>query len=105
MSETDIDQEFRKTVDTFISLANEHIENSEKETVSMALLYAAARFNSFVVASHCTSAEHLQADRPKAMEFFAKQYQNMLGENLDDYANTFADQGKYGFLERGEKET
>jgi len=104
MSETDIDQEFRKMVDTFISLANEHIDASEKETVSMALLYAAARFNSFVVASHCSSAEHFKADRPKAMDFFAKQYQNMLSENLDDYANTFAEQGKYSHLERGEKQ-
>ena len=105
MSEKDVDREFRQVVDSFISLANDHLDGVPKENVSMALLYAASRFNSFVVATHCSSGEQFESERPRAVEFFTTRYQEMLNENLDDYGGTFSGQAKYAFLERGEKES
>ncbi len=83
--QADIDREFRQLVDRFIKLANEQIESVPRENVSMAMLYAAARFNSFVVASHASSVVKFRDDRNKAFEFFCLEYHRMLSENLDDY--------------------
>lgn len=85
----EIDREFRAVVDKFIALANEEIENVKREHVSMALLYAAARFNSFVVAAHAGNLDKYRADRPTAMKFFKAEYDRMLQENLADYERIF----------------
>lgn len=84
--------------DAFISLANEQMESNERETVGMALLYAASRFNAFVVASHADDLAKFDADRQKALDFFIGQYSNMLGENLDDHRKFFDDSLKYSHL-------
>lgn len=88
----EIDREFRQVVDRFIGLANEQIESVKKEHVSMAMLYAAARFNSFIVASHAPDVEKFRADKNKAFEFFCSEYHRMLTENLDDYERVYAQQ-------------
>ncbi|MFU8895888.1 MAG: DUF3144 domain-containing protein [Gammaproteobacteria bacterium] len=85
----EIDREFRQVVDRFIHLANEQIDTVQREHVSMALLYAAARFNSFIVASHAPSKDKFQADRIAAFKFFTGEYQRMLKENLDDYERVY----------------
>lgn len=97
MHEKEIDTEYRSMVDSFIDLANKHCAAAARENVSMALLYAAARFNSFVVASHAPDIEKYESDRPTAMEFFSQEYQKMLAENLDDYKRIY-DQGPYAHL-------
>lgn len=89
MSDEDLDKEFRKMADAFIDLANTYSNADNKEIVSMALLYAASRFNSFVVAAHAPDANKYDADRPKAFEFFLAKYKEMLNENLDDYRKVY----------------
>jgi hypothetical protein len=98
MSKTDIDREFRKIVDSFIHLANQHIDIHQREHVGLALLYAAARFNSFVVASRATELDAFDSDRAAAFEFFLREYQRMLNENLDDYRKVYEGNGKYAHL-------
>jgi hypothetical protein len=98
MSDEDIDKEFRKMADSFIDLANNHANTDNREIVSMALLYAAARFNSFVVASHAPDVQKYDTDRPKAYEFFLGKYKEMLNENLDDYRKMYDDSMKYSHL-------
>lgn len=88
-NQEEIDREFRGVVDKFIALANEEIETVKREHVSMALLYAAARFNSFVVAAHSGSLDKFRADRPTATKFFKSEYERMLQENLTDYERIF----------------
>lgn len=90
----EIDREFRMVVDRFIKLANEQIESVKREHVSLAMLYAAARFNSFIVASHAPDAEKFRADKQKAFEFFCSEYHRMLTENLDDYERVYAQDGQ-----------
>ena len=83
------EREFRRVADTFIDRANEHLSTVPKENVGMSLLFAAARFNAFVVASHSKTADKYEADRAKAIEFFTERYLSMLEENLDDYRRVY----------------
>lgn len=87
--QAEIDREFRQVVDRFIALANEQIDTVQREHVSLALLYAAARFNSFIVSTHAPSRAKFQADRPAAVKFFTGEYRRMLDENLDDYQRVY----------------
>lgn len=92
--EIDVDKQFRSVADAFIHLANKQAETVPRENVSMALLYAAARFNSFIVATHAPDQEKFQRDREAASEFFLREYKRMLQENLDDYAKIY-NENKY----------
>ncbi len=95
MNDENIDREFRRMADAFIDQANAFVDASAKENVGMALLYAAARFNAFVVASHAPSIHKFDQDRDKAIQFFSSEYVRMLEENLDDYKRIYetADDG------------
>lgn len=95
MSDEDLDIEFRRLADSFIDLANQHVGPDNREIVSMALLYAAARFNSFVVASHAADLRKYDSDRSRAFEFFLDKYREMLNENLDDYRRQYDTGLKY----------
>ena len=83
------EREFRRVADTFIDKANEHLNTVPKENVGMSLLFAAARFNAFVVASHSKTVEKYEAERAQAIEFFQEQYLRMREENLDDYRRVY----------------
>lgn len=98
MSDEDLDKEFRQMADGFIDLANKHARSDNREIVSMALLYAAARFNAFVVASHAPDLAKYDSDRTKAFEFFLGKYREMLNENLDDYRDMYDESMKYAHL-------
>jgi hypothetical protein len=96
MSDEATEREFRRVADTFIDLANEHIASIQKENVGMALLFAAARFNAFVVASHSPTLDKYENDREKAIEFFSSSYLDMLKENLEDYRRAYTEAGDDG---------
>lgn len=98
MSDEDLDKEFRRLADSFIDLANQHTNADNREVVSMALLYAAARFNSFVVAANAPDLKKYDADRDKAFAFFTDKYQEMLKENLEDYRRFYDESMKYAHL-------
>lgn len=98
MSEEDPDVEFRKMADAFIDVANKQIKGDNREIVGMAILYAAARFNSFVAASHAPDLKKFDVDRNKAFEFFVGKYREMLNENLDDYRKLYDESMKYSHL-------
>jgi hypothetical protein len=104
MSDEDLDKQFRQVADSFIGIANSHLEKMNRENVGMAMLYAAARFNAFVVASNARDLEHFRADKDKAMEFFSAEYQRMLGANLNDHEFVFEQDQPYGHLPRAKPE-
>jgi hypothetical protein len=58
--------------------------------VSASLLYAAARFNSFNVASSARDVEELKQHKEEAIRYFTEQYRKALEENLDDYIDNFS---------------
>jgi len=98
MSETDPDLEFRKMADAFIDVANKQLKGDNREIVGMAILYAAARFNSFVTAAHAPDLTKFDTDRDKAFDFFVGKYREMLNENLDDYRKLYDESMKYTHL-------
>ncbi len=95
MNEVDKNKQFRQFADTFIDVANDHIEKTDSSFVSSAMLYGTSRFCSFVVASGCDSEEHLEANREEAIRFYTEEFKRMLSENLDEYKNA------YGFTDCG----
>lgn len=89
LSDEELDEIYRSTIDFFIDRANEFTETNSKENVGLALLYAAARFNAYVVSQHANTLEDYEKDLPGARRFFQGQYQEMLEENLEDYKSTY----------------
>ncbi|MCP5325246.1 MAG: DUF3144 domain-containing protein [Oceanospirillaceae bacterium] len=84
-----MDKDFFKRTDAFIQLANQLSQEQDLGKVSASLLYAAARFNAFIVAS--SAADKAEADRNKvqAIDYFTNQYRAMLLANMDDYIEKF----------------
>ena len=89
MSDKNIPPEFWERADQIIELANKQVGDSEIGKVSSSLLYAAARFNSFNVASKSDSVEEMKKDKEEAIKYFTEQYKKMLVENLDDYIENY----------------
>ncbi|WP_405231945.1 DUF3144 domain-containing protein [Lentisalinibacter salinarum] len=83
------DQQFYERADAVITLANEQMTTTDRGKVSASLMFATARFNSFVSACQASSSEDLAAGREEIIRYFVEQYQTMLTENLDDYIANF----------------
>ena len=56
LSDEEVNLQFREIADAFIDLANDQSNAFNRENVSLTLLYAAARFNAFIVAGHADDA-------------------------------------------------
>lgn len=89
MSDTDKDKEFYEMADAHIAVANEQAKSINPGKVSATILYSAARFNAFLVASNAESAADFASKKEEACEFFMGEYQKMLDEHFADYANNF----------------
>jgi len=89
LSDDEVDVIYRQMIDSFIDRANELADQNSPENVGMALLFAASRFNAFVVSQHAENREDYEKDMEKARQFFLSQYQEMLGENLEDYKKVY----------------
>jgi hypothetical protein len=90
----DVDEGFWKRADAHIDLANTQCGSVSAGKVSASLLYAASRFNAFVVASQISSAAELRDRREEALEYFTREFRKGLEENLDDYIAHFEDYTK-----------
>ena len=97
LSDEEVNLQFREIADAFIDLANDQSNRFNRENVSLALLYAAARFNAFIVAGHADDAVTYERDRNSAFDYFTGEYRRMLEENLDQYREMFG-QLKYQHL-------
>ena len=90
INEEEVDALYRKMIDSFIDRANELAGQNSPENVGMALLFAASRFNAYVVSQHAENIDDYEKDLKKARDFFMSQYQNMLNENLEDYKKVYS---------------
>lgn len=95
VDDDELDARYRELVDSFIDQANEFSEHNSIENVGMALLFAASRFNAYVVSQHAETKDAYQSDLPKARDFFRKQYREMLDENLEEYERVFEMYAKF----------
>lgn len=89
MSDNAPDKEFWDLADALIAVANDRCSGTRHTKVSAAFLYAAARFNAFVAASHAQSKDEFVAQRESQIAYFIAQYEKMLRENLADYGAQF----------------
>jgi hypothetical protein len=83
------DEKFFERADAHISLANNQVKDETRGKVSASMMYATSRFNAWVGACNCESAEELASAREQALEYFVQQYREMLQENLDEYIRNF----------------
>jgi phosphate uptake regulator len=95
INDQEVDAQYRKMIDSFIDRANQLAEQTSPENVGMALLFAASRFNAFVVSQHAENIGDYEKDIAKAQDFFSSQYQKMLNENLEDYKSVYAKYHKF----------
>ena len=81
---------FYKRADAIIELANSQLgSESHSGQVGASLLYAAARFSASVASIGFVKGSDLAAEKNEIIEFYTKQYRQMLSDNLDDYADNF----------------
>lgn len=84
------DDKFYERADAHIQLSNAQISGYvAKGKVSASMMYATARFNSWVSACGWNSAEEMAAAKEETIEYFLTEYRKMLDENMDDYINNF----------------
>ena len=83
------DEAFWTAADGFINLANEQYKSIDRSTVAAGFLYAAARFNAFVIASQCGDKQAFETEKAAAIDYFVNQYKIGLTENIADYSANF----------------
>ena len=84
MSTSKTDDNFYKRADEVINLANKQCDTISASKVDASLLFAASRFNAFIVSSISNNVEELKRDKNEAIKYFTDQYIKMLTENLDE---------------------
>ena len=86
-----MDKDFFKRTDAFIKVANELTSDHDIGKVSASMLYAAARFNAFIVASSAKDKAEADRNKVEAIEYFTNQYRSMLMANMEDYIEKYDD--------------
>jgi hypothetical protein len=81
--------EFWERVNTVINLANTQCDKALPNEVGASAMFAAARFNAYILARTTASAENMAIEKERALEYFVDQFRNMMASNLDDFAENF----------------
>lgn len=93
MSDVKRDKQFYDMADAYITLANSQLNETKPSRVSAAALFAASRFNAFVIAAAAGSKEQLVVEKEAAITYFMNQYETMLRDNIDEHLARFDQQG------------
>ena len=84
------DKGFFKRADAHIFLSNDQInEDCDAGKVSASFMYATARFNAWICARGFETAGEMLNSKEQMMEYFVKEYTNMLEQNLNEYIENF----------------
>lgn len=82
---------FFDRADQVIKLANGQLSpTSHTGQVTASLTYAAARFAVSAATIGFTNGKDLKKEKEDIIAFYVKQYEQMLADNIDDYADNFA---------------
>jgi hypothetical protein len=84
-----IDPGFWSRADAHILLSNEQCSRAAMGEVRASMIYAASRFNAFIVASQSPDAATLKAGRAHAIEYFTDEFRKMLEDNFTDHIDNF----------------
>ncbi|KAJ03492.1 DUF3144 domain-containing protein [Sulfitobacter mediterraneus] len=88
---TDWDKEDFARADEIINLANSQLRKATKGKVSAALMFASARYCSWVSATGFSDGAEMASMREQTIDYFVDQYREALTQNLDDYIEGFTD--------------
>ena len=81
---------FFQRADEIIGVANSQMnENAHSGQVGSSLLYAAARYTASVASIGFVKGDDFAKEKDDIIEFYVKQYRQMLNDNLKDYAQNF----------------
>lgn len=81
---------FFERADSMITLANSQLSpNSHAGQVAASLTYAAARFAVSAASIGFVKGSDFAKEKDDIIAFYTKQYQKMLADNIDDYAQNF----------------
>lgn len=95
-------QAFYQRADAIISLANSQLgSEAHSGQVGASLLYAAARYSASVASIGFVKGDDFAKEKDDIVEFYVKQYRQMLSDNLTDYAQNF---DKYVQLNQSDKD-
>lgn len=83
------DDNFYNRADDHIKLANQQLGRVGMAPVGGSMMFAVARFNTWVNAYENKSRENLQRSRDEIIQESVAQYKKMLEDNLDDYIENF----------------
>lgn len=83
------EQQFWDMTDGFLEQANINSDSNDVGRVAEALMYAAARFNTYLVASSCEDRNDFKADRESSEAILREQFEKMLAVNFDDYTENY----------------
>ena len=83
------DEDFYGRADAHIHLSNDQMGETGAGKVSASMMYATARFNSWISARGFSTGSEMKEHRSETIEYFLEEYRKMLEENLDDYIENF----------------
>ena len=83
------DQQFWDIADAVINAANAQCDVAPRTKVAAAALFAAARFNVFVLASTVQTSADLATRGEEAVAYLTEQFGRMLRDNLREYETNF----------------
>jgi hypothetical protein len=89
MSNNTPDAAFWARANALINSANSQCDSAHPNEVSASMLYAAARFNAFIVAHSTGNAQDMQLQRDRALDYLTDQFRQMMATNLDDFIENF----------------
>ena len=78
-----LDPAFFTCVNEYLELTNRQSKKQGLKRISMASLYAAARFNAHVYLAHSGSGTNVAAERKDFLDYMSTMYRRMLNEHLD----------------------
>lgn len=85
-----VDKAFFKRADQHIDIANQQMTgdiNSGK--VSASMMFATARFNSWITAANSGSVIQMLDSKDDAIKYFVNEYKTMLEQNMDEYCENY----------------
>lgn len=88
-------QAFFQRADSFIQLANSQLSpEAHTAQVSASLMYSSARYSASVASIGFSNADDFVKEKQQIIDFYSKQFSQMLSDNLDDYARNFDNYAK-----------
>ena len=81
---------FYERADEFIKLANTlRTDDVHAGKINASMLYAVARFSAWTAATGFVKGSDYAKEKQDIIEHFSKNFERMLSDNIDDYAENF----------------